>query len=484
MLDDIYEQQAQLEYQTEPKAKPKPQRTPPIMPREAQTTLTKEDKVGSLVIYTLVTLIETLIFKELFDYKKYLKTKREAREGEVAAEAAAEAARQIREKEELDIAKREYTDRKRRERQQQEEFARKASKVHVPLGRIGLLPPAALSLAPFEIITLMQLKELWALVTGRLPSLVVAFERRLCRMLEYLNPQTAAVAQQIITPMPQTIHYVEVPIEPEYTQANILLRDDGTTDDDPNLYFHEAMGFNTDFNPEIALPNEDDMEITDDAVITRDLLRATYYRSRLGDLERQVYQLHQRLAQDARNEFKAPLFYQRELLDEDIQYLDGEIVTLRHTLAELEDELTSRGIEQRDILPVENPEPIPEPVPEVFQESPLLEIPAGEPEPVPERVITRDPPIGVRCPARAAAARGAGGEAARAARGAGGEAARAARAAREAALARIAERNRIMAERAALTRRDLARLGFFTLVRMVLDHFIFPILNMIDEPYE
>jgi hypothetical protein len=352
MLDDIYEQQAQLEYQTEPKAKPKPQITPPITQEEIETTIKQiEDNRFEIIFTAVATFLSIWSIGKLqaaISERNRLRREEAKRYFELMERAEEEEEISEDKKDDIDppAPESEYLQRKRMERERYEEAGRKASKLYIPLDKELYLPLEAAVLPPTELIILMQLRYLLKAVRLHLPNMVNAYENRLLMLLNWLNPIAIPVARQIINGT--ATQYQTMPAE--YPNANMLLRHNGTTAADPNIYPQENRDeVNTTFIEGIALPPHEvrtDYHIDSPELIAqRRDLRETYIRYRIRDLEDQIVDTERRLMNLDTLDYGDDIMLQQEteddriLLREDLQQLQDEIASLTQESEDSDDML-------------------------------------------------------------------------------------------------------------------------------------------------
>jgi hypothetical protein len=327
-----------------PKSSPMPQRTPPITQQEAEIETTDKQKDDSMWAIIVAAVSGFLMIPYIVEVQGEIAERNRLRREKRAAKLL------DRRTEEEDIAaapESEYLQRRRREEEIYRENNRKLSKMYIPLHKIVLLPPGGALLPPQDIPILVQLTHLLRVVLHRLPNVIGVYEDRLNMLLNWLNPQAIPVARQIINNT--NAPYDNVPAM--YPNANMYLRYDGATDNDPNYYREEHRdGTNTTFIEGIALPPEEvrhNYEVEEgEELIARQNLRLAYLRRRLRTLEEQLIDTNHRL--ERLQTFNTTGEYDRDMQIEN----EGDQILLEEEEQELLDEIESIKANIQELMPI------------------------------------------------------------------------------------------------------------------------------------
>jgi hypothetical protein len=248
---------------------------------------------------------------------------------------------------EIEQAAREYGNSIRQARDEEAEDGRKASKMYIRVGRDMMLPPGASLLEAPEIMFLVQLHHLLRIVNRHIPRVVTAYQHRLEMLLDFFSPRGAQVAQQMINQTAERYERVDMP----YPNANMLLREDGTTEDDPIYYEDEhTVGANTTFIEGIALAQPYDIEPGEERA--RLDLRIAYLRHQVRNLGDQIVNVQRRLLNpNAERRDDIPqehLQYDIAGWEEDLQNLQSEIERATAEIAELEPRIRDEEVPWMD----------------------------------------------------------------------------------------------------------------------------------------
>jgi hypothetical protein len=248
---------------------------------------------------------------------------------------------------EIEQAAREYGNSIRQAREEEAEDGRKMSKMYIQAGRDMMLPAGASLLAAPEIMFLVQLHHLLRVMNRNIPRVVTAYQHRLEMLLDSFSPRGAQVAQQMINQTTPAYERVDIP----YPNANMLLREDGTTDDDPIYYEEEhTAGANTTFIEGIALAQPYDIQPGEERA--RLDLRLAYLRRQVRTLGDQVVNVEDRLLNpnaERRDDIPQEHFqYNIAAWEEDLQNLQSEIERATAEIAELEPQIRDEEVPWMD----------------------------------------------------------------------------------------------------------------------------------------